>query len=134
MAERSILWPKEYSMASLIKRLTLVSCAAVVAAVLLPRVGVAAAPACDAGNGGIMLPAGFCAAVVADNLGPARHIVVAPNGDAYVALMTSGGRGRPVTGGGAVALRDTNGDGKYEMTEKFGSGSTTGIAIRNGYV
>jgi hypothetical protein len=36
-----------------------------------------AAPACDASNGGITLPAGFCALLVADNLGPARHLAVA---------------------------------------------------------
>src|SRR5688572_30883023 len=91
-------------------------------------------PMCDPDNGGIKLPAGFCALVVADNLGPARHMTVAPNGDLYVALMTSGGRGQPQTGGGAVALRDTNGDGRFEMKQPFGAGSTTGIAIRNGYV
>ena len=34
--------------------------------------------ACDADNGGITLPQGFCALVVADSLGPARHVVVAP--------------------------------------------------------
>src|SRR6187401_1370519 len=91
-------------------------------------------PACDPGNGGITLPPGFCALVVADNLGAARHMTVAPNGDLYVALMTSGGRGQPETGGGAVALRDANGDGRFEVKEPFSSGSTTGIALRNGYV
>ena len=85
-------------------------------------------PMCDPDNGGITLPPGFCALVVAENLGVARHMVVAPNGDLYVALMTSGGRGQPETGGGAVALRDANGDGRFEMKETFGSGSTTGIA------
>jgi glucose/arabinose dehydrogenase len=122
-------------MTSLIKRLTLVACAAVAAAALLPHVGVAAAPKCDPDTGGLTLPAGFCAAVVANNLGPARHIAVAPNGDVYVALMTAGGRrGSPVTGGGAVALRDSNGDGTLDTMEHFGSGSTTGVALRNGYV
>jgi glucose/arabinose dehydrogenase len=91
-------------------------------------------PMCDPDNGGITLPPGFCALVAADNLGPARHMAVAPNGDLYVALMTSGGRGQPQTGGGAVALRDANGDGRFEIKEPFGSGSTTGIALRNGYV
>ena len=93
-----------------------------------------AKPMCDPDNGGLKLPAGFCALVVADNLGPARHMAVAPNGDLYVALQTSGGRGQPQTGGGAVALRDANGDGRFEVKEPFGSGSTTGIALRNGYV
>ena len=50
------------------------------------------------------------------------------------ALQTSGGRGQPQTGGGAVALRDANGDGRFEVKERFGIGSTTGIALRNGYV
>jgi glucose/arabinose dehydrogenase len=91
-------------------------------------------PMCDPDNGGLTLPPGFCALVVADNLGAARHMTVAPNGDLYVALMTSGGRGQPETGGGAVALRDANGDGRFEVKEPFSSGSTTGIALRNGYV
>ena len=38
-------------------------------------------PDCDPDNGGITLPDGFCAMVVADNLGAARHVEVAPNGD-----------------------------------------------------
>jgi glucose/arabinose dehydrogenase len=93
-----------------------------------------ALPKCDPDNGGIRLPMGFCALVAADNLGPARHMVAGRNGDLYVALMTSGGRGQPQTGGGAVALRDANSDGKFEVVERFGSGSTTGIGIRNGYI
>jgi glucose/arabinose dehydrogenase len=91
-------------------------------------------PVCDANNGGITLPTGFCAQVVADNLGVARQMAVARNGDLYVALMTGGGRGQPETGGGAVALRDTNGDGRFDVVEKFGAGSTTGIGLRNGYI
>ena len=59
-----------------------------------------AKPMCDPDNGGLKLPSGFCALVVADGLGTARHMAVAPNGDLYVALMTSGGRGQPQTGGG----------------------------------
>ena len=83
-------------------------------------------PSCDAGNGGITLPAGFCAIVAADDIGPARHLVVAPNGDVYVAI-----RGRT---GGVVALRDTKGDGRLDTKEHFGQGSSTGIALRNGYL
>jgi len=93
-----------------------------------------ARPMCDPDNGGLKLPPGFCALVVADGLGPARHMVAAPNGDLYVALQTSGGRGAPQTGGGAVGLHDANGDGRFEVKESFGSGSTTGIGIRNGYL
>ena len=82
--------------------------------------------ACDPGNGGITLPAGFCAVVAADNLGTARHLVVNANGDVYVALQA-----KP---GGVVALRDANGDGKFESKESFDADSVTGIAIRNGYL
>lgn len=87
-----------------------------------------AAPACDAGNGGITLPAGFCALVAIDGIGTARHLAVASNGDVYVALQGAGEKG------GVVALRDTNGDGKFEVKEHFGSASVTGIALRNGYL
>src|SRR5947209_1998804 len=88
----------------------------------------AATPACDPGNGGITLPAGFCALVAIDGVGAARHMAVAPNGDVYVALQGAGEKG------GVVALRDTNGDGKFEMKEHFGSTSVTGIGLRNGYL
>ena len=112
------------------KRVISIAVAAACAAVVLSRVGGAAAPACDPDNGGIKLPQGFCAAVVADNIGPARHLVAAPNGDLFVSLQ--GGRGG--TGGGIVALRDTDGDGKFETKEQFGQGSATGIGLRNGYI
>src|SRR4029453_2641838 len=85
-------------------------------------------------KGGIRLPAGFFALVVADNIGPARHLSVAPNGDVFVALQTTGGRGAPPTGGGVVALRDNDRDGPLETQERFGSGSITGIALRNDYL
>ena len=87
----------------------------------------AATPACDPGNGGIKLPDGFCAFVAADGIGEARHLVVAPNGDVYVAIM-----GR--TKGGVVALRDKDGDGRLETKETFGEASSTGIDLRNGYL
>src|SRR5215813_3463598 len=99
------------------------------ALVLLISVGRGANPTCDADNGGIKLPAGFCAEVVADGVGAARQAVVAPNGDLYVALMSSRN-----TKPGIVALRDADGDGKFEITERFGDLSSTGIAIRNGYI
>ena len=102
-------------------RLGVAAATAMVASVMVYTVHGQSRPACDPDNGGIKLPAGFCALVVADNLGAARHMAVAANGDLYVALMTSGGRGQPETGGGAVALRDANGDGKFEAVERFGS-------------
>ena len=93
-----------------------------------------AAPSCDPGNGGITLPAGFCALVVADDLGEARHLAVAPNGDVYVALMRGpGGRGQAGPGG-VVALHDGDGDGRFETKEMIASESTTGVALRNSYL
>jgi glucose/arabinose dehydrogenase len=89
---------------------------------------------CDQDNGGLKLPQGFCALVAADGLGTARHLAVAPNGDVYVALQTRGGRGPSATGGGVVGLRDADGDGKFEIKEAFGAGSSTGIALHNGYL
>src|SRR5215510_188848 len=98
-------------------------------ALLFGSVGVrGAAPACDADNGGLTLPQGFCAAVVATDVGRARHLVVAPNGDVFVSIQGGGRAG----GGGIVSLRDTDGDGKLDTRQKFGEGSATGIGLRNG--
>lgn len=83
---------------------------------------------CDPDNGGIKLPEGFCAIVSIDNIGTARHLAVAPNGDVYVALQGAGAKG------GVVALRDTNGDGKFEVKEHFGTQNVTGIALHEGYL
>jgi glucose/arabinose dehydrogenase len=103
--------------------------AAIVALSLAAASGAEAAPACQAGNGGITLPKGFCALVAADNLGTARQAAVAPNGDLYVALQSRSGKD-----GGVVALRDNNGDGRFDVQEKFGEGSGTGIGFYNGYL
>jgi len=89
---------------------------------------VSAAPVCEPNNGGLTLPQGFCALVVADAVGTARHLAVAQSGDVYVALQDDGEKG------GVMALRDTNGDGKFDVKEHFGRGSLTGIALRNGYL
>ena len=84
---------------------------------------------CDPANGGLTLPAGFCASIAADNLGLARHMVVSPRGDLYVMLNKE----RP--GGGVVALRDADGDGRFERQDTFGAGlHGTGIGWRNDYL
>jgi len=111
------------------KRLCFVALSSAALMILMTRAGGAAAPACDADNGGLKLPPGFCAAVVADNVGAARHLVVASNGDLFVSI-----RSRSGPGGGIVALRDADGDGKLETKEQFGQGSATGIGLRNGYI
>ncbi|MBW3554288.1 MAG: PQQ-dependent sugar dehydrogenase [Gemmatimonadetes bacterium] len=87
---------------------------------------------CDAGNAGLTLPAGFCALVVHDVTTPAgdparaRHIVVAPNGDVFVAVDSDGG--------GVLALRDTDGDGKPDERAMFGSDQGHGIAFRDPFL
>jgi glucose/arabinose dehydrogenase len=100
-----------------------------IALVGLGSAGRAAAPACDPDNGGIKLPAGFCALVVATDLGVARHLVAAPNGDVFVSINNEGS-----TTGGIVALHDSDGDGKFDKKERFGDTGGTGIALRNGYL
>ena len=95
----------------------------------------AAAPACDPDNGGLTLAPGFCAKVVADDLGAARNLVVAPNGDVYVTIQRGvRAPGQPPQPGFLMALRDTNGDGTLDQREKFGTNGATGIVLRNGYL
>ncbi|MEX0982485.1 MAG: PQQ-dependent sugar dehydrogenase [Bacteroidales bacterium] len=82
----------------------------------------------DAENGGLSLPEGFSAIIVADDLGPGRHITVRENGDIYVSLRNL------QDGKGAVALRDTTGDGKADLIKYFGSVSGTGIEMHKGFL
>ena len=94
---------------------------------------------CDPDNGGLTLPQGFCAMVVADNLGPTRHLAVSPRGDVYTVLAAQGGPFGPAPSGppqpAVIALRDTNGDGKLDQVQKFGPGlQGTGIAWHDGYL
>lgn len=79
-------------------------------------------------NGGITLPDGFKAVVVAEDVGKARHITTADNGDIYVALS------QLHNGHGTAALRDKDGDGKAETVKYFGSITGTGIQLHNDYL
>ncbi len=87
---------------------------------------------CDADNGGITLPAGFCASVFADHVGGARHVAVGPNGDVYVALLSPPAGGQ--SAGGILVLRDTSHSGRANVRGNFGSYGGTGIAVYNGYL
>src|SRR5436190_23963413 len=88
--------------------------------------GQAARAQCAPDNGGISLPAGFCASIFADSLAAPRHLWVAQNGDVYVSLSGRGGRGgaAPVPGG-VILLRDANGDGRAEVNKDVVRGFTT---------
>jgi glucose/arabinose dehydrogenase len=65
----------------------------------------------------IKVPDGFTVAVVQEGLGTGRHLAV-NGGDIYIA-----GRN------GLVAMRDTNGDGKVDVTTPFGDVKGTGIRL-----
>ncbi len=93
----------------------------------------ASAPAC--GTAGLTLPPGFCATIFADSVGSARHLVVAPNGDVFVALQQARPNS-PVAGipAGVAALRDTNGDGVADVRQRFGSAGNTGIALHGDFL
>lgn len=102
----------------------------------------AADAACKGGSGGLSLPAGFCATIYADGIGHARQMAVSADGTLYV--NTWSGRyyknDTPPPGGFLVALKDTNGDGKADVTERFGESQAqgghggTGLALYQGAV
>ena len=90
-------------------------------------------PKGDSDNGGLFLPGGFEAVVVADSVGKARHLAVNKNGDIYIKLRV------PVNGKGIVVMRDTDNDGKANQTEYFGNYNDVGnygtaMRIHNGYL
>jgi glucose/arabinose dehydrogenase len=84
---------------------------------------------CAADNVGITVPAGFCVQLVADSVGIARHVTVAPNGDLIVAI-----RNTQTTTGGVLVLRDADGDGVAETRRRFGIGGGSEVAYHAGYV
>src|SRR6185503_18526453 len=91
-------------------------------------------PKGDPDNGGLFLPGNFEAVVVADSIGPARHLAVNDNGDIYVKLSHSK-KGE----GGNVALRDVDNDGRADSIVRFGDYDNPGglsncMRIHNGYL
>ena len=95
----------------------------------------ARAKSCPDDDSGLKLPPGFCATVFADNIGHARHMVVAPSGVVYVNTWSGRyyGNDTPHAGGFIVALQDKNGTGKADVIERFGetvqSGGAGGTGI-----
>jgi hypothetical protein len=118
-------------------------CFAVLAAIVGMTAGASAtradAPAqkqaCQGDNGGLTLSPGFCATIFADNLGHVRHLVVAPDGTLYA--NTWSGRyfpnAPPPPGGFLLALKDTRGEGRADVVQRFGvtveAGGTGGSGI-----
>ncbi|PJJ80056.1 PQQ-dependent sugar dehydrogenase [Mucilaginibacter auburnensis] len=76
----------------------------------------------------IKLPQGFQANIVADSLGPVRHLVVTANGNLYVKMNNVRNRK------GLYYLTDNNKDGIFETKTGFGDYPGTGIKIKNGYL
>jgi len=95
-----------------------------------------------ADEAGLSLPAGFCASVFADQIGHARHLVVAPDGVVYVNTWSGRyyGSDRPPPGGFLVALRDSRGVGRADVQRRFGESPSTGghggtgIALYKGFL
>jgi glucose/arabinose dehydrogenase/mono/diheme cytochrome c family protein len=86
---------------------------------------------CTSSDSGLSLPAGFCATIFADNIGHARHLVVAPNGVVYVNTWSGDyypPGDKPPAGGFLIALQDKAGKGKADVTERFGETAATGGA------
>jgi glucose/arabinose dehydrogenase len=115
--------------------LILLASAPLVAAVLRERAHAEPAPAagapiapCAPDNGGLSLPEGFCASVVASDAGSVRHLAVAPNGDLYAA---SGGG---LIGGGVTAFRDRDGDGHPDERATFGPRGVNDVAVHDGHL
>ena len=96
------------------------------AALLVASTPQAKKPVCAPDNAGLTLQPGFCALLVAESIGPSRHMVVLENGDLLVA--TAGPKG------GVRLLRDTTGDGKADVVSSFGVGGGTGIAFAGEYL
>lgn len=91
---------------------------------------------------GIVLSPGFCATVFADNIGHARHLVVAPNGVVYVNTWSGVyyQNDTPPAGGFLIALQDAKGTGKADVIKRFGDSAAqgshggTGIQLYKGAV
>ena len=76
----------------------------------------------------LQLPSGFSATIVADSLGPVRHLAVNNQGNIYVKLNAL------KNGKGIIFLTDTNHDGVMEQKSAFAGYPGTGIRIKNGYL
>ena len=94
-----------------------------------------ALPPGDPDHAGLVLPGGFEALAVADSTGRARHLTVSAGGDIYIKLSSTDS-----AHGGIVALRDTSGDGRADMVQRFGgvepqrTSYGTGMIIHHGYL
>jgi len=107
-------------------------------AVALERPAQAQTASCP--TGGLTLSPGFCASVIADNLGHVRHMAQGPDGTIY-ANTWSGmyfPNSPPPAGGFLVAIKP-KGDAKadvarFGLTPADGAAGGSGVAVYNGHV
>jgi glucose/arabinose dehydrogenase/mono/diheme cytochrome c family protein len=144
---------KGYPMRNKVRNRTLLSALVALSAVCLGsslapahnqsnRAAESKSQACPNDDTGLHLPAGFCATVFADNIGHARHMVVAPSGILYANTWSGRyyGNDTPHAGRFLVALQDKSGSGKANVIERFGetvqSGGAggTGIGLYKGWI
>src|ERR1051326_70269 len=85
-----------------------------------------AGPAIAADSDSLKVPPGFHATIVADGLGPMRHLAIRDNGDIYL----SSGRGIAIEGGAGIVAVRLGADHKATQIEHFGVvDGGTGIRI-----
>jgi glucose/arabinose dehydrogenase len=95
---------------------------------------------CPTADSGITLPKDFCATIFADRLGHPRHLVVSADGTVYVNTWSGSyyHNDIPPAGGFLIALKDTKGIGRADISIRFGETKAgggrggTGIAIYKG--
>jgi glucose/arabinose dehydrogenase len=87
-----------------------------------------AVPPCAPDNGGLSLPDGLCASIVASDLDDVRHLAVAPGGDLYAAT------GGSLLRGGVAAFRDRDGDGTMDERASFGPRGGNDVGVYDGYL
>ncbi len=88
----------------------------------------------DADNGGLILPPGFRALIVADNLVAGRKVGKDTDQLRFLAIGRNGDLYAKTYHGGIIALRDNDGDGRFEEQHEFGTGGGTGIAVRGDWL
>jgi glucose/arabinose dehydrogenase len=76
----------------------------------------------------LKLQPGFSATIVADSIGPVRHLTVNKGGEIFVKLNAL------KDGKGIYLLSDTDHDGRMEKKTGFGDYPGTGILIKNNYL
>ena len=77
---------------------------------------------------GLVLPSGFVASIIADTLGPLRHLAISKEGGIYVKLNSL------KKGVGILYLTDDNKDGVIDHKVGFGNYPGTGIIIKNNFL